>query len=59
LLFLNSGSDRVLALSADGIVVRDTGQMEGLNPVVKFRAGRSLFRRLAKQGHRDGVCAST
>ncbi len=32
LLFLNSGSDRVLALSADGIVVRDTGQMEGLNP---------------------------
>ena len=32
LLFLNSGSDRVLALSADGIVVRATGQMEGLNP---------------------------
>ena len=32
LLFLNSGSDRVLTLSADGIVVRDTGQMEGLNP---------------------------
>jgi DNA-binding beta-propeller fold protein YncE len=32
LLFLNSGSDRVLALSSDGTVVRDTGHIEGLNP---------------------------
>jgi DNA-binding beta-propeller fold protein YncE len=32
LLFLNSGSDRVLALGADGKVVRDTGPVEGLNP---------------------------
>ena len=32
LLFLNSGSDRVLALSLDGKVVRDTGQIEGLDP---------------------------
>src|SRR5580692_1788678 len=32
LLFLNSGSDRVLALGADGKVVRDTGQVERLNP---------------------------
>ena len=32
LLFLNSGSNRVLALSADGKVVRDTGPVEGLNP---------------------------
>jgi DNA-binding beta-propeller fold protein YncE len=31
LLFVNSGSDRVLALTADGKVVRDTGQIEGLN----------------------------
>jgi hypothetical protein len=32
LLFLNSGADRVLAISSDGSVVRDTGRMEGLNP---------------------------
>jgi DNA-binding beta-propeller fold protein YncE len=31
-LFLNSGSDRVLALGSDGTVVRDTGRIEGLNP---------------------------
>jgi hypothetical protein len=32
LLFLNSGADRVLAISSDGRVVRDTGRLEGLNP---------------------------
>jgi DNA-binding beta-propeller fold protein YncE len=32
LLFLNSGADRVLAISSHGRVVRDTGRMEGLNP---------------------------
>src|SRR5580700_5958534 len=32
LLFLNSGADRVLAISARGRVVRDTGRLEGLNP---------------------------
>jgi DNA-binding beta-propeller fold protein YncE len=32
LLFLNSGRDRVLALNADGAVVRDTGPLERLNP---------------------------
>jgi DNA-binding beta-propeller fold protein YncE len=32
LLFLNSGSDRVLALGSDGTVLRDTGQIEGFNP---------------------------
>ncbi len=32
LLFLNSGADRVLAISAYGRVVRDTGRMEDLNP---------------------------
>jgi hypothetical protein len=32
LLFLNSGADRVLAISSDGRVVRDTGRVEGLNP---------------------------
>jgi DNA-binding beta-propeller fold protein YncE len=32
LLFLNSGADRVLALDSTGNVVRDTGQIEGLNP---------------------------
>src|SRR5580693_3365409 len=32
LLFLNSGNDRVLALNSDGTVVRDTGQINGLNP---------------------------
>jgi hypothetical protein len=31
-LFLNSGADRVLAISAQGRVVRDTGWIEGLNP---------------------------
>jgi len=32
LLFLNSGADRVLALSPDGTIVRDTGPIAGLNP---------------------------
>ncbi|HEX4023495.1 MAG TPA: hypothetical protein VHX52_02155 [Steroidobacteraceae bacterium] len=32
LLFLNSGSDRVLALDRDGKVVRDTGLIPQLNP---------------------------
>src|SRR5579864_1066392 len=32
LLFLNSGSDRVWAISSDGRVIRDTGRIEGLNP---------------------------
>jgi outer membrane protein assembly factor BamB len=32
MLFLNSGADRVLALDSSGKVVRDTGQVEGLNP---------------------------
>ena len=32
LLYLNSGQNRILALDADGTVVRDTGTIEGLNP---------------------------
>lgn len=32
LLFLNSGTDRVLVLDSDGSVVRDSGPIEGLNP---------------------------
>src|ERR1700722_4300513 len=32
LLFLNSGADRVLAITAQGRVVRDTGWIDGLNP---------------------------
>src|SRR5580700_5818547 len=32
LLFLNSGADRVLAISAHGHIVRDTGRIEDLNP---------------------------
>jgi hypothetical protein len=32
LLFLNSGADRVLAISPEGRIVRDTGLVEGLNP---------------------------
>lgn len=32
LLFLNSGTDRILALDATGKVVRDTGVIAGLNP---------------------------
>jgi hypothetical protein len=32
LLFLNSGADRVVAISSDGRIVRDTGRIEGLNP---------------------------
>ena len=32
LLFLNSGTDQVLAISSEGRVVRDTGRIEGLNP---------------------------
>lgn len=32
LLFLNSGTDRVLAVNPDGQVIRDTGPIEDLNP---------------------------
>ena len=32
LLFLNSGGDRVMALSQNGTIVRDTGPIAGLNP---------------------------
>jgi hypothetical protein len=32
LLFVNSGTDRVLAFDPDGRVVRDSGPIEGLNP---------------------------
>jgi hypothetical protein len=32
LLFLNSGADRVLAISSHGRIVRDTGRIESLNP---------------------------
>lgn len=32
LLFLNSGADRVLAISSQGHIVRDTGWIENLNP---------------------------
>ena len=32
LLFLNSGADRVLAISSQGRIDRDTGRIEGLNP---------------------------
>ena len=32
LLFLNSGTDRVLALDPNGRVVRDSGPIEGLKP---------------------------
>jgi hypothetical protein len=32
LLFMNSGTDRVLALDSHGRVVRDSGRIEGLNP---------------------------
>jgi len=32
LLFLNSGADRVLAISSQRRIVRDTGRIEGLNP---------------------------
>jgi hypothetical protein len=32
LLFLNSGADRVLAVSPERRIVRDTGRIEGLNP---------------------------
>lgn len=32
LLFVNSGTDRVLAIDRDGVVVRDSGPIDGLNP---------------------------
>ena len=32
LLFVNSGSNRILALDDKGRVVRDTGALQGLNP---------------------------
>ena len=57
LLFLNSGADRVLAISSDGRVVRDTGRIEGLNPGGgNFGPGWPVFRRLAKHTHNRRVC---
>jgi hypothetical protein len=44
LLFVNSGSDHVLALDAEGTVVRDSGLISGLNPGgSKFTPGGRLF----------------
>jgi hypothetical protein len=52
LLFLNSGADRVLAISSDGTVVRDTGRIEGLESRRRqFRPGWPVFRRLAQRAH--------
>lgn len=58
LLFLNSGADRVLAISSDGRVVRDTGRIEGLNPGggVLGRDGRYL---VGLRGERTIVAFST
>src|SRR5260370_35157817 len=48
LLFLNSGADRVLAISSDGRVVRDTGRIDGLNPAGGiFGRGGGYFADLA------------
>jgi DNA-binding beta-propeller fold protein YncE len=52
LLFLNSGTDRVVALDGNGQIVRDTGTIEGLNPGggnfgpdgPVERPGRGIFR---------------
>ena len=38
LLFLNSGADRMLAISSHGRIVRHTGRIEGLNPAVAISA---------------------
>src|SRR5271169_3816026 len=58
LLFLNSGADRVLAISSDGRVVRDTGRIEGLNPGggVLGRDGRYF---VGLRGERTIVAFST
>jgi len=58
LLFLNSGADRVLAISADGRVVRDTGRIEGLNPGGgNFGPGGRYF--VGSRGTRTIVAFST
>src|ERR1700679_1325127 len=49
LLFLNSGADRVLAISSQGLIVRDTGRIEGLNP------GGRIFR--PEGPHFGGLCS--
>jgi len=60
LLFLNSGADRVLAISAQGRVVRDTGRIEGLNPGGgNFGLEWPVFRRVARQTHNHRPIART
>jgi hypothetical protein len=44
LLYLNSGKDRILALDADGTVVRDTGPIAGLPHIANRRKMRSCTR---------------
>ena len=52
LLFLNSGTDRVLAISSQGHVARDTGRMEGLNPGGgNFSPAWPVLRGLAQCSH--------
>jgi hypothetical protein len=52
LLFLNSGADRVLAISSQGRVVRETGRIEGLNPGGwHFRPGWPVLRWVARNAH--------
>jgi hypothetical protein len=56
LLFLNSGTDRVLALDPNGSVVRDSGPIEGLNPGGgNFGAGRPLLCRRAQRAYDHGL----
>jgi hypothetical protein len=55
LLFLISGSDRVLALGADGKAVRRRIKSRR----GELRARQSLLRRLAERAHSYGVCALT
>jgi hypothetical protein len=60
LLFLNSGSDRVLALGADGKVVRDTGPVEGLNPGGgNFGPDSRYYVGSRKRAHSYRVCSLT
>ena len=50
-LFLNSGADRVLAIAAQGRVVRDTGWIEPGSRRWQFGPRWPVFRRAARHTH--------
>jgi hypothetical protein len=56
-LFLNSGSNRILALDSKGRVVGDTGAIAGLNPAAATSDRMGLLCRIARRADDHCLCA--